>query len=129
MSETVFCVVFSLLRLLYSGTESKRHVAKKDQTLVLFVSVWDLDMQRKEQFVGREVLMKRQKTRVQNCMFPYPCLFSIFSVKVMTIIIGASEIQSHIGRVFQKYVYTCSIVKMRINIRSFGLFWFNLGWG
>ncbi len=26
----------------------------------------------------------------------------------------------------QKYVYTCSIVKMRINCASFGLFWFNL---
>ena len=43
--------------------------------------------------------------------------------------IGVSEIKSPMGRVFQKYVYTCFIVKMRINFGSFGLFWFNLGWG
>ena len=36
--------------------------------------------------------------------------------------IGASEIKSPTGRVFQKYVYTCFIVKMRINVGSFGLF-------
>ncbi len=40
---------------------------------------------------------------------------------------GTSQIKSPIGRVFQKYVYTCFIVKMRINLRYFGLFWFNLG--
>ena len=28
-----------------------------------------------------------------------------------------------------KYVYTCFIVKMRIDLGSFGLFWFILGWG
>ncbi len=27
------------------------------------------------------------------------------------------------------YVYTYFMVKMRINLGSFGLFWFNLGWG
>ncbi len=36
--------------------------------------------------------------------------------------IRASEIKSPIGRVFQKYVYTCFIVKMRINVGSFRLF-------
>ena len=36
--------------------------------------------------------------------------------------IRASEIESPIGRVFQKYVYTSFIVKMRINVGSFGLF-------
>ncbi len=43
--------------------------------------------------------------------------------------IRASEIKLPTGRVFQKYVYTCFMVKMRINFRSFGLFWLNLGWG
>ncbi len=42
--------------------------------------------------------------------------------------IGASEIKSPIGRVFQKYVYSSFIFKMRINFRSFGLFHVNLGW-
>ncbi len=40
-----------------------------------------------------------------------------------------SEIKSPVGMVFQKYmyVYTCFIIKMSINFRSFGLFgsiWF-----
>ncbi len=36
--------------------------------------------------------------------------------------IRASKIKSPTGRVFQKYVYTCFIVKMRINFGSLGLF-------
>ncbi len=32
-------------------------------------------------------------------------------------------------RVFQKYVYSSFIVKMRINLRSFGLLWLTLGRG
>ncbi len=43
--------------------------------------------------------------------------------------IGASQIKLPRSRVFQKYVYSSFMVKMRINLRSFGLFWFNLGWG
>ena len=38
--------------------------------------------------------------------------------------IGVSQIKSPVGRVFEKYVYSSFMVKMRI-----GLFWFNLGWG
>ncbi len=43
--------------------------------------------------------------------------------------IGVSEIKSPIGSVFQKYVYSSFMVKMRIDLGSFGLFWFILGWG
>ncbi len=42
--------------------------------------------------------------------------------------IGASQVKAPTGRVYEKYMYTCFMVKMRINLRSFGLFWFNLGW-
>ncbi len=41
--------------------------------------------------------------------------------------IGASKIKSPIGSLYQKYVYSSFMVKMRINFGSFGLFWFNLG--
>ena len=43
--------------------------------------------------------------------------------------IGASQIEVPIGSVFQKYVCSSFIVKMRINLGTFGLFWFILGWG
>ncbi len=43
--------------------------------------------------------------------------------------IGANEIKSPIGRVFQKYVYSSFMVKMRIDLGPFDLFWFILGWG
>ncbi len=43
--------------------------------------------------------------------------------------IGVRQIKSPVGRVFQKYVYTYFMVKMKIKLRSFGLFWFKLGWG
>ena len=43
--------------------------------------------------------------------------------------IRASQIKAHIVRVYEKYVYTYFMVKMRINLRSLGLFWFNLDWG
>ncbi len=43
--------------------------------------------------------------------------------------ISASQIKSPVGRFFKKYMYTSFIVKMMINFGSFGLFWFNLGWG
>ncbi len=36
--------------------------------------------------------------------------------------IGASQIKVPVGSVFQKYVYTCFMVKMRIDLGSFGLF-------
>ncbi len=39
--------------------------------------------------------------------------------------ISVSQIKSPAGRVFQKYVYNSLIVKMRVNLGSFGLFWFN----
>ncbi len=42
--------------------------------------------------------------------------------------IGASQIEAPIGSLFQKYVYICFMVKMKINLGSFGLFWFILGW-
>ncbi len=43
--------------------------------------------------------------------------------------IGASQIKAPIGSVFQKYVYSSLIIKMRINLGTFGLFWFIVGWG
>ncbi len=43
--------------------------------------------------------------------------------------IRARQIKAPIGSVFQKYVYSSFIVKTRIDLRSFGLFWFILGWG
>ncbi len=43
--------------------------------------------------------------------------------------IRASKIKSPIGSIFQKYVYSSFMVKMRIDLGSFGLFWFILGWG
>ncbi len=42
--------------------------------------------------------------------------------------ISASQIKAHIGSIFQKYVYSSFIVKMRIDLGSFGLLWFILGW-
>ncbi len=36
--------------------------------------------------------------------------------------IGASQIKAPIGSIFQKYVYSSFIVKMRIDLGSFGLF-------
>ncbi len=42
--------------------------------------------------------------------------------------IGASQIKAPIGSIFQKYVYSSLIIKMRINLGSFRLFWFILGW-
>ncbi len=38
--------------------------------------------------------------------------------------IDASQIKSPTGRVFQKYMYSSFMVKIRINLRSFGLFFF-----
>ena len=43
--------------------------------------------------------------------------------------IGASQIKAPTGSIFQKYVYSSLMVKMRIDLGSFGLFWFILGWG
>ncbi len=43
--------------------------------------------------------------------------------------IGVSEIKSPIGSLIQKYVSSSFMVKMRIDLGSFGLFWFILGWG
>ncbi len=43
--------------------------------------------------------------------------------------IGASKIKAPIGSFFQKYVSSSFMVKMRIDLGSFGLFWFILGWG
>ncbi len=43
--------------------------------------------------------------------------------------IGVNEIKSPIGSLFQKYVSSIFMVKMRIDLGSFGLFWFILGWG
>ncbi len=43
--------------------------------------------------------------------------------------IGVSEIKSPIGSLVQKYVSSSFMVKMRIDLGSFGLFWFILGWG
>ncbi len=42
--------------------------------------------------------------------------------------IGASLIEAPIGSVFQKYVYSTFMVKIRIDLGSSGLFWFILGW-
>ncbi len=36
--------------------------------------------------------------------------------------------KSPVGSINQKYVYACFMVKIRINLGSFGVFWFNLGW-
>ncbi len=41
--------------------------------------------------------------------------------------ISASQIKAPIGSIFQKYVYNSFIVKMRIDLGSFGLFWFIVG--
>ncbi len=41
----------------------------------------------------------------------------------------ATEIKAPVGSVYQNHVYTCFMVKMRINFASFELLWFNLGWG
>ena len=43
--------------------------------------------------------------------------------------IGASQIKEPTGSIFQKYVYSSLMVKMRINLWSFQLFWFLLVWG
>ncbi len=43
--------------------------------------------------------------------------------------IGVSQIKAPIGSIFQKYVYSTFMVKMRIDLGSFGLFWFIFGWG
>ncbi len=43
--------------------------------------------------------------------------------------IGVSEIKSPIGSLFQKYVSSSFMVKMRIDLGSLGLFQFILGWG
>ncbi len=43
--------------------------------------------------------------------------------------IGASQIEAPIGSLFQKYVSSSFMVKMRIDLGSLGLFWFILGWG
>ncbi len=43
--------------------------------------------------------------------------------------IEESEIKSPAGSICQKYVYSSFMVKMRIDLGSFGLFWFILGWG
>ncbi len=43
--------------------------------------------------------------------------------------IVATEIKAPKGNIYQKYVYTCFTVMMRINCRFFGLFGLNLGWG
>ncbi len=43
--------------------------------------------------------------------------------------IGVSKIKSPIGSLFQKYVSSSFLVKMRIDLGSFGLFQFILGWG
>ncbi len=43
--------------------------------------------------------------------------------------IGVSQIKAPTGSVFQKYVYSSFMVKMRIDLGSFRLFWFILGWG
>ncbi len=36
--------------------------------------------------------------------------------------IGASEIKAPLGSIFQKYIYSSFMVKMRIDLGSFGLF-------
>ncbi len=43
--------------------------------------------------------------------------------------IGASQIEAPIGSLFQKYVCSTFIVKMRIDLGSQWLFWLILGWG
>ncbi len=43
--------------------------------------------------------------------------------------IGVSQIKAPIGNIFQKYVYSSFMVKVRIDSGSCGLFWFILGWG
>ncbi len=43
--------------------------------------------------------------------------------------IGASQIKAPIGSLFQNYIYSSFMVKMRIDLGYFGLFWFILGWG
>ena len=43
--------------------------------------------------------------------------------------ISASQIKAPVGSVFWKFVYSSFMVKMRIDFRSFGLFWLILGWG
>ncbi len=43
--------------------------------------------------------------------------------------IGSSQIKAPAGSIFQKYVYSSFMVKIRIDSESFGLFWFILGWG
>ncbi len=43
--------------------------------------------------------------------------------------IGASQIEAPIGSLFQNYVSSSFMVKMRIDLGPFGLFWFILGWG
>ena len=39
--------------------------------------------------------------------------------------ISASQIKAPEGSIFQKYVYSSLMVKMRIDLGSFGLFWFS----
>ncbi len=35
----------------------------------------------------------------------------------------ATEIKTPVSNIYQKYVHTCFMVKMRIDVGSFGLFW------
>ncbi len=39
---------------------------------------------------------------------------------------SASQIKAPAGSIFQKYAYSSFMVKMRIDLGSFGLFWFIL---
>ncbi len=43
--------------------------------------------------------------------------------------ISASQIKSPTGSIFQKFVYSSFMVKMRIDLGLFRLFWFILDWG
>ncbi len=41
---------------------------------------------------------------------------------------GVSQIKAPFSSIFQKYVYSSFMVKIRIDLGSFGLFWFILVW-
>ncbi len=59
-----------------------------------------------------------------------PSIFKWFDmISAQASQISASQIKAPVGSVFQKYVYSSLMVKMRIDSGSFGLFWFILCWG
>ncbi len=67
---------------------------------------------------------------VQITQVPWNYFLVIWGGCAMWVVLEkVTEVKATEGRVNQKYVYSSFMVKIRIIWGSFGLFWFNLGWG